>query len=205
MLNARCCFSMTARRAQKNRATRETAIDVELDLDGSGQAEIETGIGFFDHMLDLLARHARWDLKIRAKGDLTVDFHHTVEDTGIVLGQALQAALGTKIGIQRYGWALLPMDECLAQIAIDLSGRPFLAYEVPPASAKIGEFDFELVEEFFRALTMNSGMSLHATIVRGGNLHHQAEALFKGLARALRQACTVDPTDTSVPSTKGVL
>jgi imidazoleglycerol-phosphate dehydratase len=205
MLNARCCFSMIARRAQKNRATRETTIDIELDLDGSGQAEIETGIGFFDHMLDLLARHARWDLKIRAKGDLTVDFHHTVEDTGIVLGQALQAALGTKIGIQRYGWALLPMDECLAQIAIDLSGRPFLAYEVPPASAKIGEFDFELVEEFFRALAMNGGMNLHATIVRGGNLHHQAEALFKGLARALRQACAVDPTDTSVPSTKGVL
>ena len=196
---------MNARRAHKNRATRETTIDIDLDLDGSGQAEIETGIGFFDHMLDLLARHARWDLKIRAKGDLTVDFHHTVEDTGIVLGQALQTALGTKIGIQRFGWALLPMDECLAQIAIDLSGRPFLAYDVASGSAKIGEFDFELVGEFFRAFAMNAGLNLHATIVRGGNLHHQAEALFKGLAQALRQACAVDPTDATVPSTKGIL
>ena len=196
---------MNARRAHKNRATRETTVDIELALDGSGQAEIETGIGFFDHMLDLLARHARWDLKIRAKGDLTVDFHHTVEDTGIVLGQALQTALGTKIGIQRFGWALLPMDECLAQIAIDLSGRPFLAYDVPSGSAKIGEFDFELVGEFFRAFAMNAGLNLHATIVRGGNLHHQAEALFKGLAQALRQACAVDPTDATVPSTKGIL
>jgi len=196
---------MNARRAHKNRATRETTIDIELALDGSGQAEIETGIGFFDHMLDLLARHARWDLKIRAKGDLTVDFHHTVEDTGIVLGQALQTALGTKIGIQRFGWALLPMDECLAQIAIDLSGRPFLAYDVASGSAKIGEFDFELVGEFFRAFAMNAGLNLHATIVRGGNLHHQAEALFKGLAQALRQACAVDPTDATVPSTKGIL
>jgi len=196
---------MNARRAHKNRATRETTVDIELDLDGSGQAEIETGIGFFDHMLDLLARHARWDLKIRAKGDLTVDFHHTVEDTGIVLGQALQTALGTKIGIQRFGWALLPMDECLAQIAIDLSGRPFLAYDVASGSAKIGEFDFELVGEFFRAFAMNAGLNLHATIVRGGNLHHQAEALFKGLAQALRQACAVDPTDATVPSTKGIL
>jgi imidazoleglycerol-phosphate dehydratase len=194
------------RRAEIARATSETAIRLAVNLDGTGTAEIATGVGFLDHMLTALARHALLDLSVHAKGDLHIDFHHTTEDVGIVLGQAVRQALGDKRGIRRFGQCLLPMDEALAEAAIDISGRPFLAWSVPFARPKIGEFDTELVEEFFRAFAFNAGITLHVTLKAGSNAHHVAEACFKAVARALRMAVEPDPrAGGSIPSTKGVL
>jgi imidazoleglycerol-phosphate dehydratase len=197
---------MTARRAEIARATSETDIRVSLDLDGTGQATIATGVGFLDHMLTALARHALLDLTVQAKGDLHIDDHHTTEDVGIVIGQAIRQALGDKRGIRRYGAALIPMDEALAEAALDVSGRPFLAWSVAFQRPKIGTFDTELVEEFFRALAFNAGITLHVTLKAGTNAHHVAEACFKALARALRQAVEPDPRAAgAIPSTKGAL
>jgi imidazoleglycerol-phosphate dehydratase len=194
------------RRAEISRETSETAITVALGLDGEGRADIATGIGFLDHMLTALARHGLFDLKVRAKGDLHIDFHHTTEDVGIVIGQCLRQALGDKRGIRRYGAAVIPMDEALAEAAVDISGRPFLAWSVTFAQPKIGEMDTELFEEFFRALAFNAGITLHITQKAGTNAHHVAEACFKALARALREAVEPDPRAISaIPSTKGLL
>ena len=194
------------RRAEIARETSETRIHLKLDLDGTGRAEIATGIGFLDHMLAAVARHGMLDLAVKAEGDLHIDFHHTTEDVGIVLGQCLRQALGDKRGIRRYGQALLPMDEALAEAAVDISGRPFLAWSVPFARDKIGEMDTELFEEFFRALAFNAGITLHVTLKAGSNAHHVAEACFKALARSLRMAVETDPrSPDAIPSTKGVL
>ena len=194
------------RRAEISRETSETAITVALGLDGEGRADIATGIGFLDHMLTALARHGLFDLTVRAKGDLHIDFHHTTEDVGIVIGQCLRQALGDKRGIRRYGAAVIPMDEALAEAAVDISGRPFLAWSVTFAQPKIGEMDTELFEEFFRALAFNAGITLHITQKAGTNAHHVAEACFKALARALREAVEPDPRAIgAIPSTKGVL
>ena len=195
-----------ARTATVSRTTAETDIRATLSLDGTGQVRVATGIGFLDHMLTALGRHALFDLAVEAKGDLHIDFHHTTEDVGIVLGQALRQALGDKRGIRRYGQALLPMDEALAEAAVDISGRPFLAWSVPFARDKIGEMDTELFEEFFRALAFNAGITLHVTLKAGTNAHHVAEACFKALARSLRMAVETDlRSPDAVPSTKGVL
>jgi len=194
------------RRAEISRETSETTITVALGLDGEGRADIATGIGFLDHMLTALARHGLFDLKVRARGDLHIDFHHTTEDVGIVIGQCLRQALGDKRGIRRYGAAVIPMDEALAEAAVDISGRPFLAWSVSFAQPKIGEMDTELFEEFFRALAFNAGITLHVTQKSGTNAHHVAEACFKALARALREAVEPDPRAIgAIPSTKGVL
>ena len=194
------------RRAEISRETSETAITVALGLDGEGRADIATGIGFLDHMLTALARHGLFDLKVQAKGDLHIDFHHTTEDVGIVIGQCLRQALGDKRGIRRYGAAVIPMDEALAEAAVDISGRPYLAWSVSFAQPKIGEMDTELFEEFFRALAFNAGITLHVTQKSGTNAHHVAEACFKALARALREAVEPDPRAMgAIPSTKGVL
>ncbi|MBM3589172.1 MAG: imidazoleglycerol-phosphate dehydratase HisB [Alphaproteobacteria bacterium] len=194
------------RRAEISRETSETAITVALGLDGEGRADIATGIGFLDHMLTALARHGLFDLKVQAKGDLHIDFHHTTEDVGIVIGQCLRQALGDKRGIRRYGAAVIPMDEALAEAAVDISGRPFLAWSVTFAQPKIGGMDTELFEEFFRALAFNAGITLHVTQKSGTNTHHVAEACFKALARALREAVEPDPRAIgAIPSTKGVL
>jgi imidazoleglycerol-phosphate dehydratase len=197
---------MSPRRAEIARATSETEIRIALDLDGSGKAEVATGIGFLDHMLTALARHALLDLTAAARGDLHIDDHHTTEDVGIVLGQAVRQALGDKRGIRRYGAATIPMDEALAEAALDISGRPFLAWQVAFQSPKIGSFDTELVEEFFRAFAFNAGLTLHVTLKAGTNAHHVAEACFKALARALRMAMEPDPRSAgAIPSTKGSL
>ncbi len=194
------------RTAEITRATSETRIELRLALDGTGVVEVATGIGFLDHMLTALARHALFDLRVRAEGDLHVDFHHTAEDVGIVLGQALARALGDKRGVRRYGHAVVPMDEALVDAAVDLSGRPFLAWSVEFERDKIGEIDTELFEEFFRALAMNGLMTLHVTQRAGRNAHHVAEACFKSVARALRMATEPDPrAGDAVPSTKGSL
>jgi imidazoleglycerol-phosphate dehydratase len=194
------------RSAEITRTTSETDITLALSLDGTGRAELETGIGFLDHMLTAFARHALFDLTIRAKGDLHIDYHHTTEDIGIVLGQAFARAIGDKRGIRRYGQALVPMDEALIEAAIDISGRPFLAWTVEFAAPKIGEIDTELFEEFFRAFAMNALVTLHVTQRAGKNAHHVAEGCFKALARALRMATEMDPrTSGVVPSTKGAL
>lgn len=199
-------MSSTARRAEVSRETAETRITVALDLDGTGRAEIATGIGFLDHMLTALARHAMIDLTVAARGDLHIDFHHTTEDVGIVIGQSIRRALGDKRGIRRYGHAVVPMDEALAEAAIDISGRPFLAWSVPFARDKVGKMDTELFEEFFRAFATNAGITLHMTLKAGTNAHHVAEACFKALARALRAAVEADPRAAgAVPSTKGTL
>jgi imidazoleglycerol-phosphate dehydratase len=188
------------------RKTKETSIDVELDLDGSGLADIATGVGFFDHMLDQLARHSLVDIKIRAEGDRHVDDHHTVEDVGIALGQALQKALGDKRGLTRYADCLLPMDETLTRVALDVSGRPFLVFKTEFPTEKIGGFDTELVREFFQAFAGNAGLTLHIETLHGANSHHIAETCFKGVARALRGAITIDSRQAErVPSTKGTL
>lgn len=195
-----------SRSALVERHTAETQIKIELNLDGSGQAKISTGIAFLDHMLNLFSKHSLIDLNVQAKGDIEVDFHHTVEDCGITLGQAVSQALGDKKGIRRYGFAYLPMDETLARVVIDLSGRPFLEYRAPQNAAAIGgSFEFQLIEEFFRGFAVHAGANLHAEILYGRDSHHLAEALFKGLARALDTACQIDPRVTGVPSTKGVL
>jgi imidazoleglycerol-phosphate dehydratase len=194
------------RSASLTRTTSETDIAVTLDLDGAGRAEVATGIGFLDHMLTALARHGLFDLTVRAKGDLHIDFHHTTEDVGIVIGQALAQALGDKRGIRRFGSAVVPMDEALAEAAIDLSGRAFLAWDVAFARDKVGEMDTELFEEFFRALAFNGLLTLHVTRRAGSNAHHVAEACFKAVARALRMAVEADPRAAGViPSTKGAL
>jgi imidazoleglycerol-phosphate dehydratase len=195
-----------ARTATISRTTAETDIRATVCLDGTGKVQVATGIGFLDHMLTALGRHALLDLVVEAKGDLHIDYHHTTEDVGIVLGQALRKALGDKRGIRRYGHALLPMDEALAEAAIDISGRPFLAWSVPFARDKVGEMDTELFEEFFRAFAFNAGITVHVTLKAGTNAHHVAEACFKALARALRMAVETDPrSPDAVPSTKGVL
>jgi len=195
-----------ARTASIARATAETDIRATLALDGTGKVQVATGIGFLDHMLTALGRHALFDLAVEAKGDLHIDFHHTTEDVGIVLGQCLRQALGDKRGIRRYGQALLPMDETLAEAAVDISGRPFLAWSVPFARDKVGEMDTELFEEFFRAFAFNAGITLHVTLKAGTNAHHVAEACFKALARSLRMAVETDPrAPDAVPSTNGVL
>lgn len=194
------------RRAEVTRNTAETRIHAVIDLDGTGHADIATGIGFLDHMLHAWSRHSLIDLTLRAEGDLHIDGHHTTEDCGIVLGQALRAALGDKRGIQRFGHAVIPMDEALAEATIDISGRPFLVWQVPFAHSKVGAMDTELFEEFFRALAMNAAIALHVTLRHGSNAHHVAEACFKAAARAFRAAVAIDPRMAdAVPSTKGVL
>jgi len=194
------------RTARVERRTNETEITVTVDLDGTGKGSFSTGVGFFDHMLDQLSRHSLIDMTVAAKGDLHIDDHHTVEDVGIALGQALLNALGDRRGIGRYAHAYLPMDEALTRVAVDVSGRPFLVFRTSFPTAKIGSFDTELVEEFFRAFAMNAGLTLHVETLYGGNSHHIAESCFKGVARALRAAVAVDPrTAGEIPSTKGRL
>ncbi|MEM7295148.1 MAG: imidazoleglycerol-phosphate dehydratase HisB [Pseudomonadota bacterium] len=194
------------RQAKLSRNTQETQISVALTLDGTGARDISTGIGFFDHMLDQLARHSLIDMEIKATGDLHIDDHHTVEDVGIALGQALTQAMGDKRGISRYGACLLPMDDALVRTALDLSGRPFLVWNVDIPTAKIGSFDTELAREFFQALSTHGGITLHVDMLHGINSHHIVEATFKSVARALRAALETDPRASSdVPSTKGML
>jgi len=194
-----------ARTARIERQTAETDIVLELDLDGQGRAQIETGVGFFDHMLTLLARHASVDLNVTARGDLHVDQHHTVEDTGICLGQAIKQAVGDKAGIRRYGHFTLPMEETLVTTAIDLSGRYFLVFQADFPTTKIGDFDSELVEDFWQATAANALCNLHVVLHHGRNSHHISEAIFKSAARALRMAVESDPRTIGVPSTKGTL
>lgn len=194
------------RKASLSRNTRETEIAVSLDLDGTGRAAIETGIGFFDHMLTQIARHGLIDLEIRARGDLHIDDHHTVEDVGIAMGQCLRRALGDKAGIARYADVHLPMDEALTRCVLDISGRPFLVFRTAFHAPKIGSFDTQLVEEWFRAFAIQGGLTLHVETLYGQNDHHIAESCFKALARALRVAVSIDPAEAGrVPSTKGVL
>jgi imidazoleglycerol-phosphate dehydratase len=194
------------RQASLRRTTQETDIEVAIDLDGRGTASVRTGVGFLDHMLDLLARHARIDLKVAASGDLDVDPHHTTEDVGIALGQAVRQALGDMRGISRYGDVHLPMDEVLTRVAVDISGRPFLVFRTAFAHDKIGTFDTELVKEWFQAFAVNAGLTVHVETLYGSNDHHVAESCFKGLARALRAAVAIDPRAAEeVPSTKGRL
>ena len=194
-----------ARYAEINRSTAETEVQVSLALDGIGEGERRTGVGFLDHMLDLFARHGRVDLTVRASGDLETGAHHTVEDVGICIGQALDEALGDRAGIARYGEATVPMDESRASCAIDISGRGLCIFEATLPPGAIGNFDHELAEEFFRALGTNSKLTLHLTVERGTNAHHAIEAAFKALARALRAAVALDPTERGIPSTKGTL
>jgi len=193
-----------ARTATKERKTQETEIRLELDLDG-GEAAISTGVGFLDHMLELLARHGRLGLRVEATGDLETGAHHTTEDVGIVLGQALDAALGDRAGIRRYGSALVPMDESLGECAIDISGRPYCAFDARLPATSIAGFDTELAEEFFRAVANSAKLTLHVWVRSGTNAHHMIEAAFKAFARALREAVSIDPEETGVPSTKGTL
>jgi imidazoleglycerol-phosphate dehydratase len=194
------------RKAAVKRKTKETDIEVEIDLDGKGASSVSTGIGFLDHMLDLLARHSRIDITVRAKGDTHIDDHHTAEDTGIALGQAVKQALGDMKGITRYADVHVPMDEALTRVAIDISGRPFLVFKAEFVRDKVGTFDTELVQEWFQAFAMNAGVTLHAECLYGTNDHHIAESCFKGLARALRAAVAIDPkAKDEVPSTKGTL
>ncbi len=196
---------MANRTATIERETAETQVHVSLALEGSGSGARRTGVGFFDHMLDLLARHGRVDLDVEVSGDLQTGAHHTAEDTAIVLGQALDAALGDRSGIARYGSATVPMDEALASCAIDISGRPFTSFQAQLPAGETGGFEHELAEEFFRALANAAKLTLHLRVEAGTNAHHMIEAAFKAFARALRQAVAVDPTETGVPSTKGTL
>ena len=194
------------RKAEIKRKTKETDIAVEVNIDGSGQSQVETGIGFLDHMLDLLARHSRMDIVAKAKGDLHIDYHHTAEDVGIALGQAVKKALGDLKGITRYSDVHVPMDEALTRVAIDVSGRPFLVFKVVFGRDKIGTFDTELVNEWFQAFAMNAGITLHVETLYGSNDHHISESCFKALARALRAAFAIDPKAANeIPSTKGSL
>jgi imidazoleglycerol-phosphate dehydratase len=194
------------RQASITRRTKETDIVATIDLDGTGAYDIKTGVGFLDHMLEQLARHSLIDIKLMAKGDLHIDFHHTAEDCGIVLGQAFAKALGDKQGIQRYADVHLPMDEAMTRVAVDLSGRPYLIWNVSFSRDKLGEMDTELFREWFQAFAQNAGITLHITTLYGENNHHIAETCYKGLARALRQAITIDPRQAGrVPSTKGSL
>jgi imidazoleglycerol-phosphate dehydratase len=194
------------RKGSVQRKTKETDVEVAIDLDGEGRASIATGIGFLDHMLDLLARHSRIDISVKAKGDLHIDHHHTTEDVGIALGQAVKQALGDMKGITRYADAHVPMDEALTRVAIDISGRPFLVFKVEFVRAKIGPFDTELIQEWFQAFAVHAAVTLHVATLYGGNDHHIAESCFKGLARVLRVAVAIDPRAANeVPSTKGSL
>jgi imidazoleglycerol-phosphate dehydratase len=194
-----------ARHARVTRATKETDIAVEIGIDGTGSAAIDTGLPFLDHMLDSFARHGFFDLTVRARGDLAVDQHHTVEDVGLALGQALRDALGDKAGIRRFGEAACPLDEALVRVTVDLSGRPFFVYEVTIKRARVGNFDTELIHDFLLALTNQLGMNLHVDMVRGRNAHHIIEATFKALARAMDTATQVDPRVRGILSTKGTL
>ena len=195
----------TDRRAEIRRQTHETSVELELNLDGGGLADLESPVGFLNHMLALLARHALVDLKVKALGDTDVDLHHTVEDIGICLGQALDRALAAKEGIARFGAAAVPMDEALAQVAVDLSGRPFFVYNVTFPGERIGDFETQLVGEFLQAVATHGKLTLHVAVPYGSNDHHIAEAIFKGLARALKAAVSRDPRVSGTPSTKGVL
>ena len=192
-----------SRSSQQHRETKETKIELTLDVDGTGQASASTGIPFFDHMLEQLGKHSGWDLRIAAEGDLEIDTHHTIEDVGIVLGTAFKEALGDKVGVRRFASAVVPLDEALVQVALDLSGRPFLVYEVDPKSEWIGTFDPQLTEEFWRAFAFAAGITLHMRSLSGKNGHHIIEASFKGVARGLRDAVKIE--GTGVPSTKGAL
>lgn len=194
------------RRADVQRATNETDISLAVAIDGSGEADVDTGVGFFDHMLDHLARHGLFDLTVKARGDLHIDAHHTVEDVGICLGKAFLEAVGIPKGIRRYGSALVPMDEALAEVAVDFSGRPFLVFNAALPKGQLGGFDVELAREFLQAFAMNARITLHVNLRYGDNTHHCIEGIFKALAQALRQALELDPRNTSaVPSTKGML
>lgn len=196
---------MAERKSIINRKTSETNISLELNLDGTGKADTDTGIGFFDHMLNSFARHGFFDLKVKVDGDLYVDCHHSIEDTGIVLGQAVKEALGDKKGIKRYGSMILPMDEALIQCAIDLSGRPYLVFDGELSGERVGYFDTEMVKEFFHAVAYTAGMNLHIRMLSGSNNHHIIEGMFKAFARALDEAVTIDPRIKDVLSTKGSL
>jgi imidazoleglycerol-phosphate dehydratase len=194
-----------SRKGKVERKTKETEISVDLDLDGKGNSEIETGIPFFNHMLESFSRHGLFELKLRAKGDLTVDYHHTVEDVGLALGQAFKEALGDKHGIRRFGECSVPLDEALARVVVDLSGRPYLSYNVKIRPGRVGDFDTDLPHEFYQALANQLGMNLHIDVLKGENPHHIIEACFKALARAMESATRLDPRVQGAPSTKGSL
>ena len=196
---------MGERAASLTRTTTETKIVLKLDLEGAGQCRVSTSVGFMDHMLTLFAAHGRFDLQLEAEGDLSVDQHHTVEDIGICLGQAFSKALGERKGIRRYGQQTVPMDEALASVVVDLSNRPYLVYHVPKVAERVGEFEAQLVPEFFRAFAQNAGATLHVNVPYGENTHHVVEAIFKAWGRAMRQASSLEPGVDDVPSTKGVL
>lgn len=193
------------RKAALARKTNETDIKAEINIDGKGEYSINTGINFFDHMLELFSRHSLIDLDLVAKGDIEVDGHHTVEDVGIVLGSVFREALSDKKGIKRYASIILPMDEALAEVSIDISGRPYLQFNAPLNEGKVGEFDVELVEEFFRAFVINAAITMHVDVKKGENLHHVSEAIFKAAARALAEAVSINEKETGIPSTKGVI
>ncbi|MEJ2428707.1 MAG: imidazoleglycerol-phosphate dehydratase HisB [Deltaproteobacteria bacterium] len=193
------------RKASITRKTKETKIKLSVNLDGSGRSSVNTKVGFLDHMLTLLAAHGRFDLELKAEGDLWVDQHHTVEDIGICLGQAFTKALGKRESIRRYGQQFVPMDEALASVVVDLSNRPYLVYNVPKLSERVGEFETQMVQEFFQAFTVNGGVTMHVNVSYASNSHHLIEAIFKAWARAMRQACELEPGIAEVPSTKGVL
>ena len=193
------------RKSEINRKTSETEISVKLNIDGTGNSRVESGIGFVDHMLSLMVKHALIDMEVSVKGDIHVDEHHSVEDAGIVIGQAISAALGSKEMITRYGTAFVPMDEALAMVSLDLSSRPFLYFDVPFSRAKIGEMESEMIEEFFRAVSVHAGITLHIKMLHGKNNHHMAEAVFKAFGQALRRAVLIDERIQGVFSTKGVL
>lgn len=195
---------MIERKAEIKRDTNETSISIAIIIDGKGNSSVNTGVGFLDHMLTLLAKHGSFDLDVFAKGDLQVDGHHTIEDVGIVLGQVLKKAAGDRVATRRYGNALVPMDEALAQVTIDYSGRPYLVFNCIMTEEKIGQFDSSLTEEFFRAVAFNSGMTLHISVDYGKNTHHVVEAIFKAFARALKQALTIDKDIEGVLSSKGI-
>ena len=196
---------MDKRTATLKRTTKETDIEISFDIDGAGEANVGSGIGFFDHMLILFAKHGLFSLSVKAQGDLVIDGHHTVEDIGIVLGQALAKAAGDKAGIRRYGHVYVPMDEALVLVVVDFSGRPFLAFDAELGQGRIGEFDVELTEEFLRAVAVNAGVTLHVKLLSGKNRHHIVEAIFKALGRALSQSLERDPRVQGVPSSKGML
>ncbi|MFP6583470.1 MAG: imidazoleglycerol-phosphate dehydratase HisB [Candidatus Hydrogenedentota bacterium] len=193
------------RQATLERTTNETSISVSVNLDGTGESNIDTGIGFFDHMLTHLAKHGQFDIDVKAKGDLQIDGHHTVEDVGICLGQAFLQAIGEPVGLRRFGHAVVPMDEALAETAIDFSGRPYLVFRADIPKVPLGDFDAELAEEFLRAFAMNARITLHVILRYATNVHHSVEVIFKSVARALAEALEVDESNTSIPSTKGVL
>jgi len=193
------------RTAELERKTRETDIRIEINLDGTGQSDIDTGIGFLDHMLELLSKHSLIDMKIKADGDVHVDYHHTVEDIGLVLGSCINKALGDRKGIRRYGFFLMPMDEALSEVVIDLGGRPYMVFQSPMKHMMVRDFEVKLLEEFFRALSVEGRMNIHLRQICGDEVHHVCEAVFKGFARALRSAVEPDPREKGIPSSKGVI